>query len=84
MQELLTPSPSTATRDRKRDAFKKLAERRTNAVIERIRILGNLANRSAYDFADEDIRKIFGAIEKELRLTKATFKVTEKREFRLE
>ena len=75
---------SSSRERRKRDAFKKLAERRTNAILERIRILGNLSNRSAYDYADDDIRKIFSAIDQELRLTRAKFQPAEKREFRLD
>jgi CHAD domain-containing protein len=77
--ELLRPS-----QQRKRDAFKKLAEKRTNAVLERIRILGNLANRGAYNFTDEDIRRVFVAIESELRLTRAKFAPSERRKFTLD
>jgi len=69
---------------RKRLAFKKLGERRTNAILERIRILGNLANRSAYEYSDDDLKKIFSIIEQELRITRAKFQATEKREFRLD
>jgi len=69
---------------RKREAFKKLAEKRTNAILEKIRILGNLANRSAYDYTNEDVRKVFAAIRAELRRVEATFETTERREFRLD
>lgn len=69
---------------RKRDAFKKLAEKRTNAVLEKIRILGNLANRRAYDYSESDIRKMFAAIDEELRSVKASFRATERRQFRLD
>ena len=77
-------APPKAGRERKREAFKRLAEKRTNAALGRIRVIGNLANRSAYDYSDEDIRKIFNAIEQELRLTRARFQATGKRSFRLE
>ncbi len=72
------------TLERKRLAFKKLAEKRTNAILEKVRILGNLANRSAYDYTGEDIRKVFGAIRAELRRVEAAFETTERREFRLD
>jgi CHASE1-domain containing sensor protein len=68
----------------KQEAFRKLAERRTNAVLERIRILGNLANRAAYEYSDDEIRRIFAAIEQELRLTKSKFQATKKHTFRLD
>ena len=75
--------PRTGQTNAKREAFRRLAEKRTNAILEKIRILGNLANRSAYDYAEEDLRKIFGAIEDELKVARARFRATERREFRL-
>lgn len=69
---------------RKRDAFKKLAEKRTNVVLDKLRILGNLANRSAYKYSDGDVRKMFAAIEEELRNVKARFRATERRRFKLD
>ena len=67
----------------KRDAFVRLAERRTNSVLERIRVLGNLSNPYAYEYNEDDLRKIFAAIEQELRVTRAKFQNQEKRKFRL-
>ena len=69
---------------KKREAFKKLAEKRTNTILERIRILGNLANKSAYDYTDEDVRRVFGTIRAELRRVETIFQTTERREFRLD
>jgi hypothetical protein len=57
----------------KRDRFVRLAERRTNSVIERIRVLSNCSNRYAYEYYDEDVRKMFSAIEKELKAARAKF-----------
>lgn len=68
----------------KREAFRRLAERRTNAVLQRVRVLGNLSNPYAYEYTDEDVRAIFAAIEQELRLTKLKFQNQKKREFKLE
>lgn len=68
----------------KRDAFKRLAERRTMAILERIRLLGNLSNPYAYEYSDDDVRKIFGTIDLELKATKAKFQANRRREFRLE
>ena len=69
--------------DTKREAFLRLAEKRTNAVLERIRILSNCANPYAYEYEEEDIRRIFAAIEQELKVARARFGNREKREFRL-
>jgi hypothetical protein len=57
----------------KRERFKKLAELRTNEVLKRIKILGNCSNRSTYDYNEEDIKKIFSAIDGKLRDVKAKF-----------
>jgi len=67
----------------KRQAFQRLATKRTNAVLERIRVLGHCANPQLYDYTQEDAKKIFHAIEKELRVVKARFQNSSKPEFRL-
>lgn len=67
----------------KRDAFRRLAEKRTNAVLEKIRVLSNCANPYAYEYNEEDVRKIFSAIEQELKAAKAKFQNHHKREFKL-
>ncbi len=69
----------------KSEAFRRLAEKRTNAVMERIRVLANCANPYAYEYTDEEVRLIFAAIEQELRLAKSKFaKNHQRREFRLQ
>ena len=67
----------------KRDAFRRLATQRTNAVLERLRILGNCANPSLYEYSQEDVKKIFRAIESEVRTIKAKFSNSRLPEFRL-
>jgi len=69
--------------DRKREAFARLAERRTNAVLERIRLLGNLSNPYAYSYGEEDVRLIFTAIERELKAARAKFQNHRKPQFKL-
>lgn len=67
----------------KRDAFARLAEARTQAVLDRLRVLGNCANPYAYAYSDEDVRKIFLAIEREVRATRAKFQGGRRHDFRL-
>lgn len=67
----------------KEEAFRRLATKRTNAVLERIRVLGHCANPQLYDYTQEDVKKIFQAIEKELRIVKVRFQNSSKSEFRL-
>lgn len=67
-----------------RERFKRLATDRTNTVLQRIKILGNCANRQAYEYTEEEIDKIFSEIDKALKETKAKFHFSSnKREFRL-
>ena len=74
--------PSVTT-ESKSEAFRRLAERRTNAILDRIRVLGNLSNPYVYEYSDDDIRAIFNAIDQELKLTRAKFQNQRKREFKL-
>ncbi len=57
----------------KRDKFVRLAEGRTNKILKMIDLLGNCANKGAYDYTDEDIRKIFDVIDKELEIARVKF-----------
>lgn len=68
-----------ATVEEKSERFKRVAENRTNRIIESIRLLGNCSNKSNYEYTDEDIKKIFKAIETELEDTKIKFQIKEKK-----
>ena len=68
----------------KRDKFVRLAEARTNKIIDMIQLLGNCSNLGAYDYTQQDVDKIFTAIENELREAKKKFsKVDSKKGTRL-
>jgi hypothetical protein len=43
----------------KRARFERLAVHRTNEVLRKLKVLGNCANRSAYEYDEADINKIF-------------------------
>lgn len=57
----------------KSEKFVSLAEARVNRAIKDIRLIGNLSNRNAYSFTDEQVRAIFKAIQKELDTAKGRF-----------
>lgn len=63
-----------ASEQEKKERFKRVAENRTNKIIEQIRLLGNCANRSNYEYTEEDVKKIFYAIETELKTTKQKYR----------
>jgi len=65
------------------DRFKRLASKRTNDILEKIRILGNCSNKSSYEYTEEEVNKIFSEIDKQLKLTKAKFLAGRKERFRL-
>ena len=67
----------------KRDRFKKLAEYRTNEIFKRLKVLGNCANRNAYDYKEEEINKIFSEIDKKAKETKAKFHFSKDKKFKL-
>jgi len=58
----------------KRDNFIRLAEARVTRAIESMRVIGNLSNRSNYEYDDEDVRKIITTLQAELTALKAQFK----------
>lgn len=64
-----------ANTESKRERFVRIAEARTNKIIDMVQLLGNCSNRATYDYSKEDIKKIFGAIENEVRLAKAKFDI---------
>ena len=61
----------------KRDKFVRLAVARTNKIIDMLQLLGNCSNTSAYDYTQQDVEKIFGAIENELKEAKKKFNKVE-------
>lgn len=56
-----------------RERFVRIAEARTQKIIDTLRLLGNCSNSYAYEYTQKDIDKIFSAIESELKTTKAKF-----------
>ena len=69
----------------KRERFVRLAEARTNKILEMMRLLGNCSCKANYDYTEEDVREIFSVLEKELKNTKNRFLGVETKEekFRL-
>lgn len=61
------------TKETKRDKFVRLAEARTNKIIDMLQLLGNCSNANAYDYTQKDVDKIFNAIESEVREAKKKF-----------
>ncbi len=58
----------------KREKFVELAEKRVNNTLKQIQLVGNLANKKAYDYNEDQINKIFSALKNELRVAENKFK----------
>ena len=61
------------TSETKKDRFKRLASARTNAVIEKLEILGNCSNRSNYEYSEEEVKQMMLAVERKLNEVKMLF-----------
>ena len=70
----------SATQKSRRDRFIRVAERRTRNILVGLVRLANCGNRAAYDYSEEDVKKIFSAIELQLEVTRSRFKSGKKEE----
>lgn len=57
----------------KRERFKKVAVSRTNKILKDIRLLSNCSNKNNYSYNENDAKKIFVAIDGEIKKAKAKF-----------
>lgn len=55
----------------KRNKFVELAENRTKNAIKSIRVIGKLGNKAAYEYSENDVRKIVSALNKEIEALRA-------------
>ena len=61
----------------KREKFVRLAETRTNKILDMIQLLGNLSSTSTYEYSQQDVEKIFGAIDVATKEAKKRFSKVE-------
>ena len=65
------------TLESKRERFVRLAENRTNKIIDMVQLLGNCSNTSVYEYTQQDVEKIFSAIDSAVREAKRKFSKSE-------
>ena len=53
-------------REEKHNRFVRVAAHRTQQVLDRLRLLAKCANRAVYQYNDDEVRRIFEAIEEEV------------------
>jgi len=56
-----------------REKFVRLANKRVNNAIKAIELIGNLSNRSNYDYTQEDAERILLVLSKELKVCRDRF-----------
>lgn len=71
------------TKETKNERFKRIAAKRTNDVLDKIRLLGNCANKNTYEYSKDEVNKIFNEIEKCLKIAKLKYLPGEKQRFQL-
>lgn len=69
--------------NKKRDRFLRIAESRTNKILKMVQLLGNCSNRAVYEYESDEVRKIFQAIDKELKMAKGKFEEKDSDKFSL-
>jgi hypothetical protein len=77
------PRKPISPTETKREKFLRLATQRTKEILTRLRILGNCADRQRYEYTEADIRKIFSAIDEQLKIIKAKFAKVKEKDFKL-
>ncbi len=58
----------------KKIKFRELAEKRVSNALKQIQLIGNLANTRAYEYEDEEVRKIFKSLKEEISIAETKFK----------
>ena len=59
---------------KKNEKFRDLATKRVNRVVHDLELVGNLSNRSAYEYSDQEVRLILRAIDDSVAELKRRFR----------
>jgi hypothetical protein len=63
-----------------RSKFVDLAKKRVSKALKDIQLIGNLSNRSNYDYTEEDVAKILKALSDELSACRKKFDLAMKKQ----
>ena len=58
-----------------REKFVRLATKRVNAALKAMHLIGNLSNKSNYDYSQQDVQKIFRALQDGVTTCKKKFEL---------
>ena len=65
-------------KDNKREKFMKLANSRVTSTLDKIRLIGNLADKRYYEYSEKDVKAIISSIHKEFSSVKNRFEKNKK------
>ncbi len=63
-----------------RERFVRIAESRTQKIIDMLELLGNCSNPYSYEYTKKDVEKMYGAIEAALKESKARYNEPKKKD----
>jgi hypothetical protein len=66
-------------KDTKRQRFIRIGERRVNKILDDLESLGKCSNKRNYQYSDEDVKKIFKAVEDKMKSIRGLFSDLEKK-----
>lgn len=58
----------------KKRKFHELAEKRVSNALKQIQLIGNLANTRAYEYEEDEVKKIFKSLKEEISIAETKFK----------
>lgn len=67
-------------RQKDREKFVNLAGKRVSRTLKNIQLIGNLSNRSNYDYTEEDVAKILRALQDEISACRKRFDLALKKQ----
>jgi len=60
-------------RKQDREKFVRLANKRVNTALKALQLIGNLSNRSNYEYTEDDVSKVLKALQDELNSCRRRF-----------
>ena len=63
----------TGADESRHERFQRVAEARTNKIIDMLRLLGNCSNRTNYEYSEDEVQQIFEALEQEMEEARSRF-----------
>ena len=62
------------SKEAKSQNFIRLAEKRVNAILDKVRVLSNLSNTGLYSYSEAEVRRVFDGIKEATKIAEASFR----------